>query len=48
MSDEINLWCWLQGDELERAFPVSVKRCSTVSGLKEAIRAKKLIIKGRL
>ncbi|KAF8230935.1 hypothetical protein L208DRAFT_1399780 [Tricholoma matsutake] len=25
MSDEINLWCWVQGDELYRVFPVSIK-----------------------
>jgi hypothetical protein len=41
MSDEMNLWCWVQGDELDRVFPVSIKHSATIGHLKKAIRAEK-------
>ncbi|KAF8229807.1 hypothetical protein L208DRAFT_150294 [Tricholoma matsutake] len=41
MSDEMNLWCWVQGDELDRVFPVSINHSASIDDLKKAIRAKK-------
>ena len=41
MSDEVELWCWVQGDGLDRVFSVRVERSATVRRLKEKIREKK-------
>ena len=41
MSSEIKLWCWVQGDDLDRVFLVDVKLSDTVYELKEAIWKKK-------
>jgi hypothetical protein len=37
MSNEMNLWCWVQGDELDQVFPVSIKHSASIGHLKKAI-----------
>ena len=39
MSNEIELWCWVKGDELRRVFPVKIDRSAAVAHLKKAIHA---------
>ena len=39
MSNEIGLWCWVQGDELGFTFLVKINRDATVFELKKAIHA---------
>lgn len=41
MSSEIELWCWVQGDELKRVFLAKIKQSDTITHLKEVIHAKK-------
>jgi Crinkler effector protein N-terminal domain len=41
MSDEIKLWCWVQGDEVYRVFDIQIKLSDTISTLKRLIRVKK-------
>jgi len=41
MSDEIKLWCWVQGDEIYRVFDIQIKFSDTISTLKRLIRAEK-------
>ena len=41
MSGKIKLWCWVQGDELDRVFQVQIELSDPIYSLKEAIRAKK-------
>ncbi|KIM85701.1 hypothetical protein PILCRDRAFT_816902 [Piloderma croceum F 1598] len=42
MSDKIKLLCWVQGDKLDRGFPVRIKPSDIVADLKKAIQAEKL------
>jgi hypothetical protein len=41
MSDEIKLFCWVQGDKLKRVFQVKIKPSDTVAVLQNAILAAK-------
>ena len=41
MSEEITLFCWVQGDELDRIFPVDIKLSASVGHLKKAIQEQK-------
>jgi hypothetical protein len=40
MSGEIELFCWVRGDDPEEAFVVKIQLSKTVAHLKEAILAK--------
>jgi hypothetical protein len=41
MSNEIKLWCWVQGDEVYRVFDIQIKPSDTISTLKRLIRDEK-------
>jgi hypothetical protein len=41
MSDEIKLWCWVQGDEVNSVFDIQIKLSDTISTLKRLIREDK-------
>ena len=41
MSDEIKLWCWVQGDEVYRVFDIQIKLSDTIATLKRLIREEK-------
>jgi crinkler effector protein len=40
-SDNIELWCWVQGDKSAQVFPVSIKRSANIQYLKKAIQKQK-------
>jgi hypothetical protein len=37
MSDEIKLWCWVQGDKVYRVFDILIKLSDTITTLKRLI-----------
>jgi hypothetical protein len=41
MSSEIELWCWVQGDDLNRVFLANIEQSATVTHLKRAIHTVK-------
>jgi hypothetical protein len=40
MSDTFELFCWVQGDRHDQAFPLKIAGTQTVGDLKEAIKEK--------
>ena len=41
MSTVVNLNCWVQGDDIDRIFPVEIAPTKTVGALKDVIKEKK-------
>ena len=38
MSDMLNLYCWVFGDDSRRVFPIKIAKSETVGDLKEATK----------
>jgi hypothetical protein len=41
ISDMLQLWCWVEGDDHKHTFPIEIMGSKTVSELKDAIKKKK-------
>jgi hypothetical protein len=40
MTDEIELYCWVIGDDPDKIFPVQIEKSKTVGNLRDAIKTK--------